>query len=138
MCNTNNFDQFEDRSRELLAQSGQSTLNALLVMNGGATAAFLAFLTPLVDKGKFSPGFALALTFFVVGLVAVVIAFATIHVCILSVRYYWHKTANWFYVFTFLLGCLSGGLFIAGSIKAMNAVKLSQQAAVNAPAPAGE
>jgi hypothetical protein len=132
------FDEFEDRSREMLAQSGQSTLNALLVMNGGATAAFLTFLTPLIEKRDVEGDFVTALGCFIAGLVAVAIAFATIHTCVLAVRYQWNCTANWFYGITFALGLLSGGCFIFGVLQAMEQVDLAKRPAVVNPAQVDE
>jgi len=111
-----------DRSREMLAQSGQSTLNALLVMNGGATAAFLTFLTPLIEKSSVDGKFVAALEWFIYGLIAVVIAFATIHLCILFVRYNKNGAANVFYALTVIAGLISGGSFILGVNQAKDAV----------------
>ena len=117
---------YEDRSREMLAHSGQSTLNALLLMNGGAVAAFLTFLTPLIQTGKVQPQFVSALQSFIYGLLLVVVGFATIHLCILASKYLWARTADSLYVVT-LIFCLASGVgFMYGVSAAMHAVELAQ------------
>jgi len=117
---------YEDRSREMLAQSGQSTLNALLVMNGGAVAAFLTFLTPLIEKGQVQPEFVSALTYFIYGLVSVVVAFASIHLCILASKYHRDTLSIVLYLCTAALGIISGSWFISGALSAMRAVQAAK------------
>lgn len=113
----------EDRSRQMLAQSGQSTLNALLLMNGGAVAAFLTFLTPLIEEGEVQPEFISAFSSFIYGLLAVVSAFATIHLCILASVYKWKRASNSLYVVTVALCFASAFAFLLGVFQALHAVQ---------------
>src|SRR5262245_51410514 len=105
---------YEDRTREMLAQSGQCTLNALLIMNGGAVGAYLTFLTELLRKGPVHATFIDSLQSFIFGLLSVVIAFGTIHICILANRFHWLKSAYVLYGATVVFSLLSGGGFMYG------------------------
>jgi hypothetical protein len=114
---------YEDRTREMLAQSGQSTLNALLFMNGGAVAAFLTFLTPLIQTGKVQAAFIAALTSFIYGLLSVVVAFGTIHLCILASRFHYNKAAHWLYGATVVFSLGSAVGFMYGVWRALGALQ---------------
>jgi hypothetical protein len=115
-----------------VVSSGQSTLNALLTMNGGATLAFLSFIAHLLDNKTLSPAsvplFVPALQLFIYGTFITVFAYGTIFLTnCLSARE-WFKSSHWMFGVTLLCGFASIGLFLAASWSAVDAFQTFSKA----------
>ncbi len=106
-----------EKKYDTVVSSGQSTLKALLTLNGGASLAFLAFIEHAlaqklpIERG----GLVLALQLFIAGTFMTVCAFGTIFLtnCFSSVR--WNRTSNAMFVITLLCGFSSLFLFVWAS-----------------------
>jgi len=103
--------------------SGQSTLKALLAMNGGASIAFLAFIGSAIEKESIPPDagrlLISAMQFFITGTFLTVFAFGTIFLtnCLSSIE---RKTAsNVMFGFTIFCGTLSLASFVWASVTAI-------------------
>jgi hypothetical protein len=108
-----------------VVSSGQSTLRALLTMNGGATIAFLTFIGHLWDSKALTPGsvhlFVGALQLFIYGTFVTVLAYGMIFLtnCFSSVS--WHKSSHSMFGVTLVCGFASVGCFLAASWRAVEA-----------------
>jgi hypothetical protein len=108
---------------DTVVSSGQSALNALLTMNGGATLAFLTFIGHLWDKDTLPRDsvdlLVGALQFFIYGTFLAVLAYGTIFLtnCLSSVK--WKKTSEWMFGFTVLSGFASAACFLAACGRAV-------------------
>ncbi|AWY39406.1 hypothetical protein DKY63_05595 [Pseudomonas putida] len=103
-------------------QSGQNAVKTALLMNGGASVALLAFIGKLTEAQQIRiPVFAEALTFFVIGVFAIVV---TAGMTYLSQWFYaaseqWkRKTGFAFNIISIVLGLSSYGFFVWGMRKA--------------------
>jgi hypothetical protein len=108
-----------------VVSSGQSALQALLTLNGGATIAFLTFIGHLWDKGKVPPPESTrilisALRLFIYGAFFAVLAYGTIFLtnCLSSVH--WDQASNVMFGITVTCGFLSLGCFLFASRRAVS------------------
>lgn len=90
-------------------------------MNGGAAAAFLTFLSPLIKDESDATEFLAALGFFVYGLLFTVIAFGTIHLSLLSSGFNKPRASTTFYLVTLCLCTFAAILFLRGVFTALHA-----------------
>lgn len=109
---------------DTVVSSGQSTLKALLTMNGGASVAFLAFIASAVERGGVSPDagrmFVTAMQWFIMGTFMSVCAYGAIFLtnCFNSIEY--TKTKYWMFAFTLVCGSLSLAFFLWASWTAID------------------
>lgn len=112
---------------DTVVSSGQSALRALLTFNGGATIAFLTFISHLWDKGTLSSEsshlFVAALKMFIYGTLLVVVAYGTIFLtnCFSSID--WDKTTKALFGVTVLLGLTSIVCFLVASWRAVEGLQ---------------
>ena len=106
-----------------IVDNGQSTLRALLTMNGGATLAFLTFLGHLFEKATPQktdlPLLLDALQYFVWGTFAAVLGYGLIFLANVFSYGGWHKTTNGMFVVSVLAGLASLGSFVYASSRAI-------------------
>ena len=121
---------------KLVAESGQSTLKALLLLNGGAAVAFLAFLGAVLKEPGLGPEQAAAFGFvmrcFLVGAFFSVCASATTYLSNLIQSQGWHRSGIGVLVATIILGIISLGAFFIGGWAAADAFAITSP-----PAPCG-
>lgn len=125
--------------RQIFTDTGQSTLKALLIVSGGAAAAFLAFLGTILDEPgmleKLAPGaiesFADAIQSYIVSVALAVLTFGTTffsHAC-----YYlkhhdgdaWDKAGTVVMIATVFIGFLCIVFFLRGSFQAIHGFGLA-------------
>lgn len=119
--------------RSIFVESGHKTLNALLLVSGGTTIAYLAFLGAIfqdltVVKGVGDPairGFVLSLQAFVASVATCVSAYGTTYLAHASYHLRWKKTGLGFMFATILLGVSCIISFVIGSSQAINALRLA-------------
>jgi hypothetical protein len=108
-----------------IVNNGQSTLRALLTMNGGATLAFLTFLGHLFEKGTpqkaDTPLLLEALTYFVAGTFAAVLGYGLIFLANVFSYQGWHKTTNVMFCVTIAAAAVSLASFVYASSRAIAA-----------------
>jgi hypothetical protein len=115
---------------QMVAESGQSALKALLIMNAGATVTFLSFITHIASNKIIisNPGsFVWAISLFITSTFLAVLSYGTIFTtnCYSLRDGQGHDSLNrlvWFRV-TCILGYMSAGVFVLGCIKALFALK---------------
>jgi len=111
-----------------IVNNGQSTLKALLTMNGGATIAFLTFIGHLLEKGTPQPAnmHALlgALQYFITGTFFAVLAYGLIFLTNCFSYVGWNRTTNAMFGITIVASFASIGCFLYGSLRAVAAFGL--------------
>ncbi|MCP1418478.1 hypothetical protein J3D47_002721 [Pseudomonas laurylsulfativorans] len=103
-------------------QSGQNAVKTALLMNGGASVALLAFIGKLTEVQQARiPVFAEPLTFFVLGVLAIVITAGSTYLS----QWFYAASESWkqrtgmaFNILSILLGLCSYGFFVWGMRKA--------------------
>ncbi len=122
--------------QKLVAESGQSALKAMLLLNGGAAVAFLAFLGAVLKEPGLGPEQAAAFGFvmrcFLVGAFFSVCASGTTYLSNLIQVIGWPRAGIGVLLFTVLLGIISLGAFFVGGWAAADAFAISSP-----PAPCG-
>jgi len=105
--------------------SGQNALRTAFMMNGGATVALLAFLGKLSDQHQDKiPVFSSSMVLYVAGVFTITLASGSTY---LSQGFYasskklQKKIGFWLNLLSIILGLISYGFFIYGTIRAYNA-----------------
>jgi hypothetical protein len=118
----------EAKKYDTVVKSGQATLKALLILNGGAAIAFLAFMQNILQKpvvnlhaGKF---FIDAMQLFIWGTFCAVLSFGAIFFtnCLSYVG--WDRTSSAFFIVTLAIGLCSFGFFLYASTEAVKGFQL--------------
>ena len=113
---------------DTVVKSGQATLKALLILNGGATIAFLAFMQNILQKpvvnlhaGKF---FIDAMQWFIWGTFCAVLSFGAIFFtnCLSYVG--WPRASGTLFFITLVIGLCSFGFFLYASTEAVTGFQL--------------
>lgn len=113
---------------DTVVKSGQATLKALLILDGGATIAFLVFMQNILQKpvvnirtGSF---FIEAMQWFIWGTFSAVLSFGAIFLtnCLSLVG--WNRASNAFFAVTLLIGLCSFGFFLYASAVAVKGFQL--------------
>jgi hypothetical protein len=106
-----------EKKYDTVVSSGQSALNALLTMNGGASLAFLAFIGNALKEHvpMQNDGIVHALQFFIAGTFMTVCAFGTIFLtnCFSSIS--WRRTSDAMFGLTLFCGFAALGCFVWAS-----------------------
>jgi len=108
-----------------IVSNGQSTLKALLTMNGGATIAFLTFIGHLMEKGTPQPQnlqvLLGALQYFILGTFFAVLGYGLIFLTNCFSYVEWNKTTNAMFGLTLVSSFASIGCFLFASARAVAA-----------------
>jgi hypothetical protein len=105
---------------------GQSTLKSIMLINGGAAVALLAFLGNLITRSGSSTNivaFAGSMSMFVVGVFLAAVAYATTYFSQLfygGEKKWQQRTGLTFHVVTSLVGAASLAVFLWGAHTAYN------------------
>jgi hypothetical protein len=122
-------EQYRRAFRAIFAETGHRTLNALLIVSGGATIAFLSFLGSAFKEGdviaRIGPsaakGFIVALQFFVASVACCVLAHGTTYLGHGAYHFRRDKTGLVLMVITAVLALASISAFVYGSYAAIDA-----------------
>jgi len=112
-----------EKKYDTVVSSGQSALNALLTLNGGAILAFLTFIGHLVDN-RIVPregvnGLVIALAMFIVGTFLAVLAYGMIFLTNVYSRINLLERSDRLFKTTVTLGFASITFFLFGSAQAV-------------------
>lgn len=121
--NTESEEQYRQSFREIYAETGQKTLNALLIISGGSVTVFLSFLGNLVSKPEIVAsldsakliGFGSALADFVASVALCVAAYGTTYLSHGAFHFRYDRLGYIFGGITILLWGISLFEFISGS-----------------------
>lgn len=116
--------------RKIFAETGAKTLNALLILSGGAAVSFLAFLGNAVkDVGvaerlgsEAAKGFIAAMQFFVASVSCCIVGHGTTYFSHGAYHFCHHKTGHVFGAVTIVLEVACVALFVYGSYDAIDAL----------------
>jgi hypothetical protein len=122
-------EQYRREFRAIFAETGHRALNALLIVSGGATIAFLSFLGSAFKEsevaGRIGPiaakGFILAIQFFVASVACSVLAHGTTFLSHGAYHFRHDKTGFVLMVITALLALACIFAFVYGSYAAIGA-----------------
>src|SRR6266446_5675846 len=122
-------EQYRREFRAIFAETGHRTLNALLIVSGGATIAFLSFLGSAFKESdvaaRIGPGaargFILAIQFFVASVACCVLAHGTTYLGHGAYHFRHDKTGLVLMVITAALALACIAAFVYGSYAAIDA-----------------
>jgi hypothetical protein len=116
---------------DTVVSSGQSTLRALLTMNGGGTIAFLAFIGHIMEAGSMSVEsarlFVSAMALFIYGTFSAVLAYGTIFLTNCLSRINWRRGSDCMFAITLLCGLASLVFFLIASLKAIEGFRVANE-----------
>lgn len=115
--------------RKIFADTGKGTLNALLIVSGGATISFLSFLGNAVKEGGIAnrigdsatAGFIPAMQWFVASVSLCVLGHGTTYFSHGAYYFRYERTGAAFAIVTIVLELACVGAFVYGSFAAINA-----------------
>ena len=114
----------EDRRafRQIFAETGHRTLNALLIVSGGAAVSFMTFLgTAMTQPGTPIAGLLSAMQFFVASVAAAVLAHGFTYGSHMAFHFDRRTLGTWLMGFAMGAGVVCIVLFVVGSMSAMSA-----------------
>jgi hypothetical protein len=122
-------EQYRRDFRAVFAETGHRTLNALLIVSGGAAVSFLTFLGAAfrdVDlAARIGPsaikGFIFAMQLFVASVACCVVAHGTTYFSHGGYHFRYDKTGLVFMLVTIVLGLACVSMFVCGSYSAIDA-----------------
>ena len=131
--NRDRDEQYRKEFRPILAETGHKTLNALLIVSGGAVIAFLTFLGAAFQHreiaARIAPqaiqGFIQAMQFFVWSVLIGVLAHGITYLSHGAYHLRWERIGNVLAAFAIVLGILWLCAFAGGSLVAISAFRLA-------------
>jgi hypothetical protein len=114
----------EDRRafRQIFAETGHRTLNALLIVSGGAAVSFMTFLgTAMAQPGVPIEGLLSAMQMFVASVAGAVLAHGFTYGSHMSFHFDRRLLGNWLMALAMGAGLACVVLFVLGSLAAMSA-----------------
>ena len=122
-------EEYRREFRTIFAETGHRTLNALLIVSGGAAVSFLTFLGGAVQESqvamKIGPdavrGFILAMQLFLGSVACCVVAHGTTYFSHAAYHFRHHRTGLTFMLITVLLGFVCVSSFVYGGYAAIAA-----------------
>ncbi|MFL5066860.1 MAG: hypothetical protein ACJ8ED_19625 [Xanthobacteraceae bacterium] len=122
-------EQYRRDFREIFAETGHRTLNALLIVSGGAAVSFLTFLGSAVKEvgavqqvgSTATRGFILAMQLFIAAVVSCIVAHGTTYFSHGAYHFRHDRTGHVLMGVTIFLGFACVGMFVYGSYAAIDA-----------------